>query len=195
MKAPAKTAAICVSIVCLAPVLILFGAPTGEIPVATGFDFPVGKPDARGYHKERGFYPNVYPAEMWSGNGGGDTDLGDPVYSIGDGKVVIAKDAEEGWGGVILIRHGYQEKDGSVRYVDSFYAHIQKILVKSGDQVKRGQQIASIGDGDGRYTAHLRLEIRKNIKIGLNTASYSKDYSNYHAPTAFITKNRRPPKP
>jgi hypothetical protein len=90
MNESANMAAICISVACLAPVLFLLGAPTESIPVATGFDFPVGKPGAGGYDRVRTFTPDVYPAERWHRVAGSDTDLDDPVYSIDDGEVVVA---------------------------------------------------------------------------------------------------------
>lgn len=64
--------------------------------LADGFDFPVGKPDARGYYKARGFSANGHPGEDWDGIGGGDSDFNDPVNSISDGEVIFASDAHSG---------------------------------------------------------------------------------------------------
>ena len=97
------------------------------IKLADGFDYPVGKPDAKGYYKARGFRPNGHLGEDWDGVGGGDTDLGDPIYSIGDGVVVFARDCHMGWGNVVIVRHAYSEA-GISRNIDSLYAHLQKTI-------------------------------------------------------------------
>ncbi|MFZ3377588.1 MAG: hypothetical protein WA183_18730 [Chthoniobacterales bacterium] len=68
-----------------------FSGDAAFIKLANGFDFPVGKPEAQGYYKARGFRSGGHLGEDWDGVGGGDTDLGDPIYSIGDGVVVFAR--------------------------------------------------------------------------------------------------------
>ena len=158
--------------------------------LADGFDLPIGKPDARGYYKARGFRSHGHMGEDWDGVGGGDTDLGDPVFCIGDGVVVFARDCHQGWGNVIIVRHAYRE-GGSVRNVDSLYGHLNKILVRRGQTVKRGQQIAEIGNAHGLYDAHLHLEVRKNIAIGMSRDKFAQDLSNYYDPTTFIESHRR----
>src|SRR6202030_2561076 len=104
------------------------------IRLADGFDFPVGKPDAKGYYKARGFRVNGHVGEDWDGVGGGDTDLGDPIYCVGDGIVVFARDVHLGWGNVVIVRHAYRE-GGTVKYIDSLYGHLQKMLVSRGQRV------------------------------------------------------------
>lgn len=37
--------------------------------------------------------------------------------------------------------------------------------------MKRGQQIATLGNPHGLYDAHLHFEIRKNIEIGMSRAN------------------------
>ena len=157
--------------------------------LADGFDFPVGKPDAQGYYKARGFRPHGHLGEDWDGLGGGDTDLGDPIYSIGDGVVVFARDCHMGWGNVVIVRHAYRE-DGMTKNIDSLYGHLDTILVRHGQAVKRGQQIATLGNAHGLYDAHLHLEIRKNIEIGMSRAKFAQDFSNYYAPSEFILSHR-----
>jgi murein DD-endopeptidase MepM/ murein hydrolase activator NlpD len=163
---------------------------TAFIKLADGFDFPVGKPDAQGYYKAQGFRPHHHLGEDWDGIGGGDTDLGDPIYSIGDGVVVFARDCHQGWGNVVIVRHAYRDRDGMIRNIDSFYGHLQKILVHRGEAVRRGEQIAKMGTAHGLYDAHLHFEIRKNIEIGMSRAKFAEDYSNYYDPSKFILSHR-----
>lgn len=168
---------------------ISFSSQTAFTKLADGFDFPVGKGEARGYYKARGFRSHGHLGEDWDGVGGGDTDLGDPVYVIGDGVVVFARDCHQGWGNVIIVRHAFRE-GGNVRNVDSLYGHLNKILVHRGQTVKRGQQIAEIGNAHGLYDAHLHLEVRKNITIGMSRDKFAQDFTNYYDPSDFIASHR-----
>lgn len=161
------------------------------LPLADGFDFPVGKPDAAGYYKARGFWPNGHMGEDWNGKGGGNTDLGDPVYSMGDGIVVQSRDVRVGWGNVVIIRHVFRDNDGQVRYVDSLYGHLNVRNVVLNQRVKRGQKIGTIGTNRGMYLAHLHFETRKNLNIGMHRSKFSKTYANYHSPTSFIRARRQ----
>lgn len=176
----------------IAFVATLIAAPTGNVArtrIADGFDFPVGKPNAEGYYKSRGFLRH-HPGEDWNGVGGGNTDLGDPVYSVGHGMVVFAKDVRMGWGNVVIVRHTYLQ-NRELQTVDSFYAHLDRILVREGQQVLRGQQVGTIGTNRGMYTAHLHFEVRKNLHIGINRSAFRRDLSNYHVPTDFINSWRK----
>src|SRR5438132_3187853 len=168
---------------------ISFSSQTAFTKLADGFDLPVGKPDGRGYYKARGMRSHGHLGEDWDGVGGGDTDLGDPVYCIGDGVVVFARDCHQGWGNVIIVRHAYRE-GGSIRNVDSLYGHLNRILVRRGQAVRRGQQIAEIGNAHGLYDAHLHLEVRKNIAIGMSRDKFAQDFSNYYDPSEFIASHR-----
>ncbi len=162
---------------------------TAFTKLATGFDFPLGIPDAQGYYKARGFRPHGHLGEDWDGVRGGDTDLGDPVYGIGDGVVVLARDCHMGWGNVIIVRHAYRE-DGTIKSIDSLYGHLDTILVRPGQAVSRGQKIGTVGTAHGLYDAHLHLEIRKNIEIGMSRAAFARDFSNYYDPSQFILTHR-----
>lgn len=157
--------------------------------LADGFDFPVGKPDAQGYYKARGFRSKGHMGEDWDGVRGGDTDLGDPIYSIGDGIVVFARDCHMGWGNVVIVRHTYRE-GGTVKNVDALYGHLNSMLVRRGQTIARGQKIATMGTAHGLYDAHLHLEIRKNLEIGMSRAAFAKDFSNYYDPSQFIQTHR-----
>jgi murein DD-endopeptidase MepM/ murein hydrolase activator NlpD len=162
---------------------------TALVKLADGFDLPVGKPDGKGYYNARGFTPNGHLGDDWNGVGGGDTDLGDPIYSIGNGLVVFARDCHQGWGNVVIVRHAYREGLG-VHTIDSLYGHLDKILVHRGQPVARGQQVGTMGTAHGLYDSHLHLEIRKNIAIGMSRDKFAKDRSNYYEPTDFIVSHR-----
>lgn len=173
----------------------LIAAPpvqTARTRVADGFDQPVGKPDADGYYKSRGFRARYHMGEDWNGDGGGNTDKGKPVYATANGYVVMARDMRMGWGNLVIIRHTYLE-DQKMKTVDSVYAHLDRIIVRENQQVVRGQQVGTIGTNRGMYTAHLHFEIRKNIHIGYNQRGFAKDYTNYYSPVAFIEPRRRLP--
>ncbi len=161
-----------------------------RVPLADGFDHAVGKPDARGYYVYRGFSPNGHLGEDWNGNGGGDTDLGDPIYAIGDGVVIFSEDYKRRWGNVVILRHAFRGADGRITMIDSLYGHLDRRMVRQYQVVKRGQQIGTMGNCYGIYAAHLHLEVRKNLRIGMNRSAFAKDYSNYYSPRSFISSHR-----
>lgn len=156
--------------------------------ISQGFDFPVGKPNAKGYFKAQNFGENMHLGEDWNGVGGGNTDLGDPVYSIANGLVTFSRDVCCGWGNVIRVIHRLPDHP-EFRYIESIYAHLHNINVKAGDLIKCGQQIGTIGNADGRYSAHLHLEMRSFINMSLGPG-YSDDLYGYLDPSAFIYQNR-----
>ena len=168
---------------------VTFHGDTAFTKLADGFDFPVGKPDAQGYYKARGFRSHGHLGEDWDGVRGGDTDLGDPIYCIGDGVVVFARDCHMGWGNVVIVRHSYRD-NGMIKNIDSLYGHLNTMLVHRGQAVTRGQKIATMGNAHGLYDAHLHLEVRKNLEIGMSRAAFARDFSNYYDPTQFINSHR-----
>lgn len=163
---------------------------TIRVRLADGFDFPVGKPDADGYYKFRGYWPNGHLGEDWNGKGGGDSDLGAPIYAIGRGVVIFTQNIGVGWGNCILVRHIFREADGKIAMVDSLYAHLHERKAKLHDLVEKGQLIGTMGGNNGMYAVHLHLEVRKNLHIGMNRSQFARDSSNYYSPTLFINARR-----
>ncbi len=165
-----------------------------KLSLADGFDFPVGKPNADGYFKARGLRlrePQHF-GEDWNGRGGGDTDLGDPVYAVADGIVTFAHNVHVGWGNVILTRHAYRDSaTGQVKFIDTLNGHLNEILVKEGQVIKRGMKIGTIGNNFGMYPAHLHFEMRNNIHIGMQRNSFPADMVNWADPTTFINAHRQ----
>ncbi|HEY3600074.1 MAG TPA: peptidoglycan DD-metalloendopeptidase family protein, partial [Paraburkholderia sp.] len=62
---------------------------------------------------------------------------GDPVRAAADGKVMYAGTGLNEYGSLIIVQHN---KDFLTAY-----SHNRKLLVKSGDMVRKGQQIAEMG--------------------------------------------------
>ena len=177
----------------LAAVFMAASAPAAQtirVPLSDGFDIPVGKPDGAGFYVFRGYYPGGHLGEDWNGNGGGDSDLGDPVYASGAGVVVFSEDYLRGWGNVVIVRHAYIDENGRVALMDSLYVHLDRRMVRKYQLVQRGQQLGTIGTAHGRYAAHLHFEMRKNINIGMARTAFDQGYSNYFSPRQFIGARR-----
>jgi murein DD-endopeptidase MepM/ murein hydrolase activator NlpD len=164
-------------------------------PLADGFDFPVGTPDAEGYHITRGLFSHagpdsVHTGEDWSGGGSANSDLGDPVYAVADGVVVHSANVKPGHGNVIIIQHLYLERDGSRAVCESSYHHLQERLVEEGQIVRRRQKIGTMGNAGGLYPVHLHFELRRTPGIGLETSKFEKTTENYWWPSQFIREHR-----
>jgi murein DD-endopeptidase MepM/ murein hydrolase activator NlpD len=78
---------------------------------------------------------------------------GTQVKAAEDGVVAYAGSELKGYGNLILIRHA----NGYV----TAYAHAKELLVKRGDQVKRGQVILRSGQTGNVNTPQLHFEVRK----------------------------------
>jgi murein DD-endopeptidase MepM/ murein hydrolase activator NlpD len=79
--------------------------------------------------------------------------IGTPVYAAAAGSVIYSGDQVRGYGNMVVLKH----KDGLV----TVYAHNSRLLVRSGEQVAVGQEIARVGD-TGRSTGpHLHFEVRR----------------------------------
>lgn len=161
-----------------------------QCPLADGFDYPVGKPNAKGYYNAQKFGRNQHLGDDWNGVGGGNTDLGDPVYVVAHGIVVFAEEVPGGWGNVVRVVHNIGSAERPV-FVESLYAHLQRITVTTGTVLKRGQRLGTIGTANGAYLAHLHLELRTTINQSIGSG-YSSITTGYADPTAFI-KSHRPP--
>ena len=153
---------------------------------SNGFDFPVGKPHAKGYYNAQKFGKNNHLGDDWNSVKGGNSDLGDPIYATSNGYVHFCEDLGGGWGKVIRMVH--QLEDG--RLIESVYAHCDKILVESNRFVNKGEKIGTIGNCNGMYLAHLHFEIRSDIEMGIG-GGYSDNQTGYLDPTEFINKNRK----
>ncbi|MCQ2366195.1 MAG: M23 family metallopeptidase [Akkermansia sp.] len=163
-------------------------------PLADGFDYPVGKPNGDGYYKSRGLRLATprHLGEDWNSESGGNSDLGDPVYTIGHGLVTYASDARGRWGKVVIVRHAFREPTThKVLCCQTLYAHLDRIDVKVGQLVKRGDQIGTIGNNHGMFTAHLHAELHFNILVNCGQQGIPKTAQNYGNLESFIRHYRR----
>jgi murein DD-endopeptidase MepM/ murein hydrolase activator NlpD len=80
---------------------------------------------------------------------------GTSIEAAGDGVVTYAG-YRSGWGNMVIISHGFG-------YV-SQYAHCQKTLVETGEQVKKGQKIATCGATGNTTGFHLHFGVAKDGK-------------------------------
>lgn len=76
-----------------------------------------------------------------------------PVYATAYGKVMHC-DWQAGYGRLIVLDHGYGYQ--------TYYGHLQKILVKQDEFIKRGQLIALMGDTGASTGDHLHYEVQCN---------------------------------
>lgn len=81
---------------------------------------------------------------------------GAPVVAAQDGVVAYSGNELRGFGNLLLIKHA----DGWM----TAYAHNDTLLVKRGETVRRGQQIAKAGDSGGVSQPQLHFEIRHGTR-------------------------------
>lgn len=89
-----------------------------------------------------------------NGHGGLDFngETGDPVFAATSGWVIYAQFNEGGYGNLIMVKRG----DG----VQTWYAHLDSILVTVGDRVRAGQRIGRMGSTGDSTGSHLHFEVR-----------------------------------
>jgi murein DD-endopeptidase MepM/ murein hydrolase activator NlpD len=157
--------------------------PEPALPLADGFDFPVGAPDADGYVDLQPFGGTRHHlGSDW--NARGRNDFGDPVYVVANGWVSMVENLYGGWGKVVTVVHRLPNG----KEVESLYAHFDTVAVEYGDTLVRGQVIGTVGDAEGVYGPHLHFELRDEVGLGVG-GGYGED-EGYLNPTRFIEANR-----
>lgn len=87
---------------------------------------------------------------------------GTDIYATGDGTVIMAK-WYSGYGNCVIINHGFG--------YETLYGHCEKIHVKEGQKVKRGEIIALVGSTGKSTGPHLHYEVKVKGKND-NPAKY-----------------------
>lgn len=97
---------------------------------------------------------------------------GTPIQATGDGRVSVGT-AGRGYGNNVTIDHGYGYK--------TLYAHMKTVTVRSGEIVKKGQTIGTVGSTGTSTAPHCHYEVHKNgaavnpldyVLDGLSPAEY-----------------------
>ena len=80
--------------------------------------------------------------------------LGEPIYAVADGLVTKAN-WYGGYGLCVVIKHR-ADNDG----IESLYGHCDELVVKEGQEVKKGELIAYVGSTGMSTGPHTHFEIR-----------------------------------
>ncbi len=76
--------------------------------------------------------------------------MGTPIYAAADGVIKLARH-NGGYGNCVFIDHQYG--------FETRYGHMQKILVRAGQRVKRGEKIGLVGKSGIATAPHLHFEV------------------------------------
>ncbi len=77
---------------------------------------------------------------------------GTPIIATGAGVVKEVKRSRRGYGRAVVIDHGYD--------YTTLYGHLDKIHVKVGQKVERGEEIGTMGRTGTATATHLHYEVR-----------------------------------
>jgi len=124
-----------------------------RLPYNETFRFPCGDSVGHGYYIAQGFQnTDEHLGLDISGFPGGDSDLGDTIYSIGHGIVDYAESTCH-----LSVLHKYH-----AGIIKAIYFHCDTVFSREGDFVEKGEPIATIGK-EGTHLAHLHFEITFNL--------------------------------
>lgn len=91
---------------------------------------------------------------------------GTPVKAADNGSVAYVGNELKGFGNLLLVKHA----DGWI----TAYAHAERLLVKRGEMVRRGQAIATVGMSGNATQPQLHFEIRRGTEA-VNPSEYLRD--------------------
>lgn len=90
--------------------------------------------------------------------------IGTPIVAAAPGVVTYARWNEGGYGNLVEVTH----PDGSI----TIYAHNDRILVREGQEVEQGQQVAEMGSTGFSTGPHLHFEIHPPGQGAVNPIAY-----------------------
>jgi hypothetical protein len=160
---------------------------TALVPESPRFDLPMGSEHGALVYNAQKFWEmnekrgGHHTGDDLNGIGGMNTDLGDPVFAVGDGLVIYAGEPSPGWGNIVVLAH--KAPDG--KPLHSMYAHLHRIDVAVGSLVARGSKVGTVGTANGYYPAHLHFEMRTGDGVDIG-AGYAMHPLNRLDPAATI---------
>jgi len=83
--------------------------------------------------------------------------MGQPIVATANGKVTLVDYEKNGFGHHMVIQHKYG--------FDTKYAHMQRIIVKEGQEVKQGDVIGTMGNSGLSDGPHLHYEVRIGSQV------------------------------
>jgi hypothetical protein len=122
-------------------------APSLELPFVCGTSWE-GNSSGSSAHEN-------YEIDFNKSGTSGDGDLGEPVVAAASGTVRLTGDVDSAYGNYVEIDHG----DGWT----TLYAHLDSKAVGTGDSVRQGELVGTVGNTDGNSSgihAHLHFELR-----------------------------------
>lgn len=88
--------------------------------------------------------------------------IGTPVLSVANGVVVKVKNAENGDGKYVVIRHDNIDVDNAKQTLYSTYEHLSEIIAVAGTKIARGEVLGKVGMTGITTTPHLHFQIDKS---------------------------------
>lgn len=82
---------------------------------------------------------------------------GTEILAFADGVVDFVGEEPNGYGRYIQLDHG--------NGIKSFYAHCSELCAQKGQQVKKGDVVAKVGNTGSSTNPHLHFEIKKNDQV------------------------------
>jgi murein DD-endopeptidase MepM/ murein hydrolase activator NlpD len=115
---------------------------------------PISSKDIK--HEPSGYGMRIHPIYKYQKFHTGmdfTANIGAKIYAAGNG-VVEKAEYGSGYGNHVVINHGYGYQ--------TLYAHMEKIVVRVGQKVKRGELIGYVGNTGLSVGPHLHYEVHKN---------------------------------
>ena len=107
-------------------------------------------------HEPSGYGMRMHPIYKYSKCHAGmdfTSNIGTKIYATGDG-VVSTAEYGSGYGNHVVINHGYGYQ--------TLYGHMEKIVARIGQKVKRGELIGYVGNTGLSAGPHVHYEVHKN---------------------------------